>query len=73
MAAARKVATARGHQEAQPGSAFTREEAAAGCADLDDEEDCAGEADSRVAGQSLLATLFRLPKHSTSFVNVHCT
>lgn len=46
MAAARDMATARGHKEAQLRSAFTREEAAAGCADLDDEEDCAGEADS---------------------------
>ncbi|KAL0054533.1 hypothetical protein WJX82_010399 [Trebouxia sp. C0006] len=42
LAAAREVATTRGHKEAQLGSAFTREEAAAGCADLDDEEDCTG-------------------------------
>ncbi len=46
MAAAREVATTRGHKVAQLGSAFTREEAAAGCADLDDEEDCTGEADT---------------------------
>ncbi|KAA6428176.1 MAG: condensin-2 complex subunit H2 [Trebouxia sp. A1-2] len=42
LAAVRQMATTRGHKEAQLGSAFTREEAAAGCADLDDEEDCAG-------------------------------
>lgn len=42
-AAAKEVATARGHVEAQLGSAFTREEATAGCAELDDEEDHAGE------------------------------
>lgn len=46
LAAVRQMATTRGHKEAQLGSAFTREEAAAGCADLDDEEDCAGETDS---------------------------
>lgn len=46
MAAVREVATTRGHKEAQLGSAFTREEAAAGGADLDDEEDFAGETDS---------------------------
>ncbi|DBA99076.1 hypothetical protein WJX77_009045 [Trebouxia sp. C0004] len=38
----REVATTRGHKEAQLRSAFTREEAAAGCADLDDVEDFAG-------------------------------
>ena len=46
LAAVREVATTRAHKEAQLGSAFTREEAAAGCADLDDEEDFASETDS---------------------------
>ena len=46
MAAVREVAIARGNTEAQLGSAFTWEEAAAGCADLDEEENCVGETDS---------------------------
>ncbi len=43
VAAAREVATATSNKEAQLQSAFTREEATAGCAELDDEEDYAGE------------------------------
>ena len=40
--AAREL-TGRSNKEPQLASAFTREEAAAGCADLDDEEDFAGQ------------------------------
>ena len=51
MTAAREVATARAMtKESQLGSAFTREEAAAGCAELDDddeEEGLAGESGKR--------------------------
>ena len=43
LAAAREAATSRGTKESQLGSAFTREEAATGCAELDEEEDIAGE------------------------------
>ena len=65
MATAKEVATARGSKDLQLASAFTREEAAAGCADVDDEEDFQGQHEPHMLAQvvGLVWNMMLQPAH----------